>query len=1205
LGMNVLSNGGTPAGDFAVVGVLSVRDYVFRMIVNNSNRHQIWRLTVSTGVHTLVLDDDILNFNKAYWHKMNYDHDRDVLSWTNGYYGSFANNANGWQDLNPPRKVKVSKAILYTSSSGADPNGYPTLDWQTLDVIKYPPKYSPQAVYYTNSTRKVNFLYGKLYEFMYQYIYEDGEPSKFSHISRLPLPQSSVGSAGMNPTNISADNELHLTINTGHHTVDRIRVAVRHANAGSWGVFAEVNKTELGLSDDAEYVVKFYGDEAISILGSNEVVTSYDLVPITANTQEMVALNESSAMVYGGIREGFDRVTTNWRNAVGFRKVNYISPNPIIVEGVVSDILRLDFSNYAGYFSVLPWAVGWSFTLTTANSNGFPYYPSGVGPTVARIKPTIVATEELLIAAMQAVGDVQLDYVLAYLVWDQLVNEYGMSFATHTIGTSTIDIPGPDSGGFGPIDLASLPSPGTTVVTGFKSGAQHLFAIEYYDRGSRAGSAYINEQHLRINVPSFNEADWDALSIGDTDRAVARITLSIRHRPPNWATHYRILYGGNTKHEDFQQIVATHIEPSASNRLKITLDAYFMAEYKGAVINHQVQKGDIVTFITEQIQNVTPAVDPDYAQTIQCQVLEYSETDGVNGAPCIYVEYFDYVSLVYDGTAGNNGCLIEISTRKKETDKVLYFPIGHEYAVLNPHTNNACHQGMSLSDVPIREFVSVDKEVILHGYYLWFNTIAGKTFTVTDSASNNGTYTISNVEYDSANDITILTVVEAVTADEGPGVVGMLAINYDQSTNLSVFAVIHLDQGDVYFRRREYKTGHPAGGNLPLYTHWIEDYHFSDYYPSRAYPKGWPSFFNPWFKLQLIPGLLRNSLRNREDGDYNGTSTFEYVNQIRTSEAFGLISGLEQVGYILRVYQPDKTHGVNIDRQTIVLADGSTQQVISNKILSEVTPDVGTYGTAYKESILRVGTQVFFYDNKRGFPCKDTQGGVYNIADQYSGAFTVWHGSNTIAANRRVFAGHDARNSEVVFAISAQSVQFDGDFTGRFGFAYNYKKQEWRSKYTYHCDGFATGNDDVFYILRGKDIYEMNVGKPRDFFGTRHDAEIWLILNENPIMKKLLDTIEVACSEPWYIYEVLTDTESGMQTEIPIANQESNEGTYYAPYFRDLNSPGTFLNNNVKLIDGRPIRCLYAIHKFKRSGNQNAQITLRHIQSRFTISEIV
>lgn len=1207
LGMNVVPNASIPAGNFALVGVLSVRDFVFRLIVNASNRHQIWKLTVSTGVHELVLDDDKLNFNKEHWHKLNYDHDRDILYWSNGYWRAWTLNANLDQDYNPPRKIRVQKAIYYTASAGANPLGYPSFDWQTMDVIKYPPKFSPSVEYYSNTDRKTNFLFGRLYEFMYQYIYEDGEPSKFSHVSRLRLPLSSDSASGKNPTNASADNELHLTINTGHHTVDRIRVAVRMGNTGPWGIFAELNKDELGLSDNANQTVKFYGDEAITILGSNEVIVPFDLVPQTANTQEIVALDESSALVYGGCREGFDRVTTNWRNAVGFRKVNYINPNPILIEGVVTDILRLDFSNYSGYFSILPWAVGWSFTLTSANANGFPYYPSGVGPTTERIKPTIVATEDLLIAAMIGSGSAQLDYVLAYLVHDQLVNVHGMLFATHTPGTSIIDIPGPDFGGFGPQDLPSLPSSGNTVVTGFKSGAQHLFAVEYSDRANRNGSAYINEQHLRINVQAFNEVNWEDLSIGDTDRAVARITLAIRHRPPDWAKYWRILYAGNTKHEDFQQIVATHIETASSNRLKLTLDAYYMAEYKGAVINHEIQKGDIVSFITEFIQNVDPAVDPNYSQQIEAQVLEYSLTGGVNGAPCIYIEYFDYVNLVFGGVAGNNGCLIEISTRKKETDKVTYHPIGHEYEILSPHTTGCYHQGMNLTDIPVREFVIAGSEVILHGYYLWFNTIAGKTFTITGSAGNNGTYTISDVTYDAANDLTTLITVEVISANEGPSVVGMLAINFDQSTNLSVFGVVHIDQGDIYFRRREYKTGHPMADPRPTYTHWIEDYHFSDYFTSRSYPKGWTNVFNPFFKMQVIPGLMRNSLRNREDGDYNGMSTFEFVNQRRVSERFGLISGLEQVGYTLRVYQPDKCHGISIDRNTIILADGSTQQVISNKILGESNPDVEIYGTSHKESILRVGSSVFFYDGKRGLPIKDSNGGSFNLAAQGSGAFRLFQGSNLLAAGRKVHVGHDRRNSEVVFAFSNLSVQLDsvGDFEGRFSIAYNYTKNEWRSKYTYHCDGFATGNDDVFYVLRGKEIYEMNVGKPRDFFGTRHDAEIWLVVNEMPVVKKLMQTIEVACSEPWDIYEILSDDESDMQSQIPVVVQKINEGTYYAAYLRDENSPGTFIGVEDALVNGRPLRGLYFIHKFKRSGNSDSLIMLRYFQSRFTISEIV
>jgi hypothetical protein len=79
----------------------------------------------------------------------------------------------------------------------------------------------------------------------------------------------------------------------------------------------------------------------------------------------------------------------------------------------------------------------------------------------------------------------------------------------------------------------------------FKTRANHEFGIVYYDQRGRAGHAnFLAETYVK----GYSDIERGSSSKGRVD-----IRIDINSFPPRWATHYQIVYGGNSTVREFVQ----------------------------------------------------------------------------------------------------------------------------------------------------------------------------------------------------------------------------------------------------------------------------------------------------------------------------------------------------------------------------------------------------------------------------------------------------------------------------------------------------------------------------------------------------------------------------------------------------------------------------------------------------------------------------
>jgi hypothetical protein len=630
---------------------------------NSLGDHQIWVFYKEIGTSQLILQGPPL----ILYERIPIDADiRDgILYWTQGFFDSYLNNVEGIQRFSPPRKINLQKAIDFQNSSG----GYPSIDWQTIEAAKYPYALSPSCQYLTNLSRSANMLKGRLFQFIVQYIYDDGEESRWSPISRLPFPQESETMGGNFSTQPSKDNVIRLSINTGHHTVRKIRVAVREGNDGAWGIFREIDKDIEGIADEVNQFVFFWNNEQQKPIEVSD--QNYDLIPQIAKSQEILHNNE---LVYFNIVEGYDRFEPQMEASYKIQEIDNGALGQTIHEllfdveqifsGGIPDTLKITLNpNTMGTESFIPEGTAITITWTFGGN-------------------TETGT---FITSQDYVGPGGLNQF--FVDWRIYLNGLG-----HSVNYTTLPDPALQ------LDDPVLDENFTITVEqpnkryqSWKTGCVHPVGIQYYDAAMRDGTVITNSD-CRVEIKSQTEQD---LAVLDDPTATYKTVLQIlvSHQPPAWARYYKIVYGGNRTMLNVQQrsVVKAQIDSLTPGRVKLSLEREYRDNYAGVTYNKEIQVGDQVRILTK----TSPVAfdSPERVETNQLfNVLQYELEAGENQGEAIWVEAFDFEQLC----GGNEAFLIEIFTPKKQSDQdVIWFEISDTYNVQDPHTPNRAHVGQT------------------------------------------------------------------------------------------------------------------------------------------------------------------------------------------------------------------------------------------------------------------------------------------------------------------------------------------------------------------------------------------------------------------------------------------------------------------------------------------------------------------------------
>ena len=252
-----------------------------------------------------------------------------------------------WTDgKNEPRKINIAKAKILAGSAnissgkyysahhyyGIDTElvgGYTSLTSQNISAVKYPPVYSPDADFGTDTSINTNKVINKQWQFKYRYVYDDKEKSAWSPISKIKT--SSTGTA-LGAVSIAQDNYIDVTFNSGSKEVRFIEIAARTPELKTdffvvdrVPTYSHTTPPTTGLNNnvyyssavsaisavDTDYQYRFYNNGIYESVDLKDSIKPYDNVPLKAKSQEII---DGNRIVYGDVvdgREGVDSTDSN------------------------------------------------------------------------------------------------------------------------------------------------------------------------------------------------------------------------------------------------------------------------------------------------------------------------------------------------------------------------------------------------------------------------------------------------------------------------------------------------------------------------------------------------------------------------------------------------------------------------------------------------------------------------------------------------------------------------------------------------------------------------------------------------------------------------------------------------------------------------------------------------------------------------------
>jgi len=402
-----------------------------------------------------------------------------------------------WNDAyNQPRKINIAKAKAFSAGTG----GYTVVDEQTVRLIKYPYLNTIKPVYGTDTSRSTNNLRGKLFQFRVAYIYDDKEISAASAISLLALPKDTADYNGEVVGELSKNNVLSFSLNTGHNTVDKIIVYAREGNDGLWGEVEVLDKDKLlaegkiSKRDYADFTYNFYNDSVKLISDQTKINQLFHAVPLLADELGYIHTNQ---ILLAGITEGYDNLTTDVEfNYEINPATSYKLGGLVYSYGISKTTVQYDSEGDV-----------WDCVIISALDN-LPAYNNIIVVTIGTL------THQFIVGYEESVDEATFINTLKTFLQDN----FGVSAYTSLTDYSGTQVVPAHSILITRIDYTvtvgeySVVSGSFTSVGAFKSGSSHSFGILYEDE---AGREWFVQKAGKLYIPFVTEPDvkWPVATI--------------------------------------------------------------------------------------------------------------------------------------------------------------------------------------------------------------------------------------------------------------------------------------------------------------------------------------------------------------------------------------------------------------------------------------------------------------------------------------------------------------------------------------------------------------------------------------------------------------------------------------------------------------------------------------------------------------------
>jgi len=1146
---------------------------------NSGNNHFIVHFDTINEAYQLIINGLSLGFDLDYP-----IHDArvvdDLLIYTDGKNSFTYYDSSGNRLFNPPMSINIEK--------GFD-GFYTTVDLQSIELMKYPPLLAPTAVYGTE-LGVPNRIKQNLFEFRSSYISENGEETTLSPVSDMPMPNSSEWVQGPDNANPYNDNKITVSVNTGHYTIRKIRLYVR-SNGGGWNLFQEVDKDIEGLPDNSVYQYEFFNDIALTPV---DPLTDFNNnnVPQVVSHLDVLTAKSSAQVVLGNYVTDYDNVEMDYEVTPRYIEITNFKPDYCNLYSFssavtsfhpafrVDDVARFDFCTGDTYNIAItvtdPSDIGQILLTHTIAQSEYDTANAQVTIELKNRAMVGIITQAFADQLNNAFGSnfVQLDFTF--------YNLYGVIIEPINAGVQPLTVTEYLRGTLAPIK----PTRRTGVKRSLKKGWIYYFAIEYSDRGKRGGTVQKQTGTYKLKIPWPNEADLSQFTDPNSPYYVLA-KLTINNAPPIWADTFAVVVKKVRTSFEQRSLKQVSNSPDGANLFVISLENWYENKY-GATIEHQIQEGDVVRFVT---RNYTTAIEepaPYTEEYVELQVLKYDPSGGEDGSEAIWVNYFD-TGLITNGSTFIQSQLLEIYTQAQITDQTPWYEIA-TFEIGDKHLPTRYHAGSMITDrleQPVLNgstSFSISGINPINGLPIDYSFLVGYDiyFQTPDPAAQQMGQVVTAV-YNAGTGITDITTTDAWTLPDS-FLGGSFVVTLNQNVALGVPAIIDLDWGDIYFRQVQMSTGFDGVSDPKAAYYWVEDPSYSAFFNSAVYPIGRVTIENVNNKAQIQSESILHSQVYLNNTFINGLSDYTGLNNfLQLNSKDGPIRRIVTDGQTTHVVQEMNTYPVYRGTYSTGADGQQSQPAFTTNTFGDIGRAAG-FGSKHTDSVRLIDGIVFLYDFFRGQVAVLTNNGQEYIS---GGTFKflnrITSKTNAVRAdydNYKIFAFVDELNKEYVLMFN-NGVDIEG-------FTFNYENKFWSHVVDYDLR-WAENLGTYLMSTNGTNLYKHNSGNELEFYGAVKQPELTFVFNDNPNLEKKLLAMGQKSNLVWDVDSIIispsTNYPTGMESQIPSGLFEPKESYLWSAYLNDetniVASNPDLVDADHALINGRNLIGPSALHTLK------------------------
>ncbi len=391
----------------------------------------------------------------------------------------------------------------------------------------------------------------------------------------------------------------------------------------------------------------------------------------------------------------------------------------------------------------------------------------------------------------------------------------------------------------------------------------------------------------------------------------------------------------------------------------------------------------------------------------------------------------------------------------------------------------------------------------------------------------------------------------------------------DIDGNVTTSAVVNVDFGDAY------KYMMPFFETATRVLTFMEN-PYSAIFGSKYKIEdlGFPKVFDEFLKNKRLNNRYRYGGSLQLGTKNNQIADFEYGDYGDLEGNYGIINGLEKVGFVLKLLQSHRVWSIYIKRTSSFNPDGSESLILTDAILGTKRPDSQIWGLQDRGAVAVHERHMYFWDRSRGLILRDSANGLFPISD-YKMINYFRDLSFDAAADMQCRIGFNEAYDEVYFCFYEEG----GSDNKIVVFLEDQQRPRWTHEIEIECSGIANIGNRLFTFLGNIIDSWFNDTSYSGFLRAEYpDPEFEFVVNVDPEKVKRWRALSYDASHKFYapnVGDISTPANdnygSGMETRLLEASVKSKEGVYYASIKNDANTPGA-ADVAEAIVNGRPLR---------------------------------